>query len=208
MTHLVLNPLARHLHGQSTPLLLPGGKSHLEPNFRKVINDDVDVLHHCPIDPDRDSKTYPGKRLICLLLTYIDNKGTLGILVSWSRTSEDRYRWARQIGHVICRVPARSLHALCAAGTPSSLHPESNMCPFTLSTWPESAMHDMLDTGLGIACRYQGHPSVYGWGNAHSPGQLISFDHSASRLWTCPASESSTSTGSCCQTWRRRASAA
>lgn len=63
-----------------------------------VVDDDDDVLQHYPIDPDDDSEIWPGKRLVGLLLTYIENKGTLSDLAPWSDyTNEDRSRWARQI---------------------------------------------------------------------------------------------------------------
>lgn len=70
-----------------------------------VIDDDDDVLQHYPIDPDDDDEIWPGTRLVGLLLTYIENKGTLSALAPWSDcTNEDRSRWARQIRETVERL--------------------------------------------------------------------------------------------------------
>lgn len=63
-----------------------------------VVDDDNDVLQHYPIDPDDDEEIPDGTRLVGLLLTNIENQGTLKDLAPWSDcTNEDRSRWARQI---------------------------------------------------------------------------------------------------------------
>ncbi|KAI0388210.1 hypothetical protein F5Y17DRAFT_453678 [Xylariaceae sp. FL0594] len=61
-----------------------------------IIDDDADVLQHYHLDPKEEH--YSGTRLVGLLLTYIENKGTLKELAPWSDCSnEDRARWSRQI---------------------------------------------------------------------------------------------------------------
>ncbi|KAK4182425.1 hypothetical protein QBC35DRAFT_547765 [Podospora australis] len=63
-----------------------------------VIDNDDDVLQHYSIDPNDDEEICVGTRLVGLLLTYIENKGTLSALAPWSDcTNEDRSRWARQV---------------------------------------------------------------------------------------------------------------
>lgn len=70
-----------------------------------VIDHDDNVLQHYPIDPDDNDEIWPGTRLVGLLLTYIENKGTLSDLAPWSDcTNEDRSRWARQIRQSIERL--------------------------------------------------------------------------------------------------------
>ncbi|KAK4663154.1 hypothetical protein QC763_0095630 [Podospora pseudopauciseta] len=65
-----------------------------------VIDNDDDVLQHYPLDSDE--KDYPGTRLVGLLLTYIENRGTLEDLAPWSDcTNEDRLRWSKQIHHSV-----------------------------------------------------------------------------------------------------------
>ncbi|CAJ2509176.1 Uu.00g142020.m01.CDS01 [Anthostomella pinea] len=71
-----------------------------------LIDEDDDVLQHYDID---DSEEYrPGvQRLVGLLFTYIDNKGTLRHIAPWSDCSnEDRSCWSRQIHNTVT-----SLHA-------------------------------------------------------------------------------------------------
>ncbi|KAK3933808.1 hypothetical protein QBC46DRAFT_401172 [Diplogelasinospora grovesii] len=61
-----------------------------------IIDEDDDVLQHYHLDSDE--KDYPGTRLVGLLLTYIENKGTLVDLAPWSDCkNEDRSRWSGQI---------------------------------------------------------------------------------------------------------------
>ncbi|KAI0388290.1 hypothetical protein F5Y17DRAFT_453381 [Xylariaceae sp. FL0594] len=70
-----------------------------------IIDNDDDVLQHYHLDSNE--KDYPGRRLVGLLLTYIENKGTMKDLAPWSDcTIEDRARWSRQICDSI-----RHLHA-------------------------------------------------------------------------------------------------
>ncbi|KAK4101192.1 hypothetical protein N658DRAFT_496493 [Parathielavia hyrcaniae] len=65
-----------------------------------VIDRDHDVLQHYP--PDSDEEDHPGTRLVGLLLTYIESKGTLKDLAPWSDcTNEDRLRWSKQIHHSV-----------------------------------------------------------------------------------------------------------
>ncbi|TGJ85064.1 hypothetical protein E0Z10_g3670 [Xylaria hypoxylon] len=61
-----------------------------------IIDQDDDVLQHYRLDSDEED--YPGTRLVGLLLTHIENKGTLKDLAPWSDCiDEDRARWSRQI---------------------------------------------------------------------------------------------------------------
>ncbi|ORY63363.1 uncharacterized protein BCR38DRAFT_486108 [Pseudomassariella vexata] len=61
-----------------------------------IIDNHDDVLGHYHLDSDEED--YPGTRLVGLLLTYIENKGTLTDLAPWSDcTNQDRLRWFRQI---------------------------------------------------------------------------------------------------------------
>ncbi|KAK4671740.1 hypothetical protein QC764_0098350 [Podospora pseudoanserina] len=66
-----------------------------------VIDDDDDVLQHYPLDSDEEN--YSGTRLVGLLLTCIENRGTLKDLAPWSDdcTNKDRLRWSRQIHHSV-----------------------------------------------------------------------------------------------------------
>ncbi|KAK4191347.1 hypothetical protein QBC35DRAFT_460436 [Podospora australis] len=65
-----------------------------------VIDNDDDVLQHYPLDSDEEN--YSGTRLVGLLLTYIENRGTLEDLAPWSDcTNEDRLRWSKQIHHSV-----------------------------------------------------------------------------------------------------------
>lgn len=66
-----------------------------------VIDNDYDVLQHYPLD--NGEHDYPGTRLVGLLLTYIDNRGTLKDLAPWSDdcTNSDRLRWSGQIHHLV-----------------------------------------------------------------------------------------------------------
>ncbi|KAJ5567123.1 hypothetical protein N7535_006429 [Penicillium sp. DV-2018c] len=77
----------------SPPLLADTRICHLH---GLVIDDDEDVLQHYPLDSDKEN--YPGTRLVGLLLTYIENKGTLDDVAPWTDcTNEDRFRWSTQI---------------------------------------------------------------------------------------------------------------
>lgn len=77
----------------SPPLLTDARICHLH---GLIIDEDHDVLQHYHLDSDE--KDYPGTRLVGLLLTYIENKGTLEDLAPWSDcTNEDRLRWSQQI---------------------------------------------------------------------------------------------------------------
>ncbi|KAJ5130043.1 uncharacterized protein N7515_006082 [Penicillium bovifimosum] len=70
-----------------------------------IIDNDEDVLQHYPLDSDEEY--HPGTRLVGLLLTYIENKGTLEDLAPWSDcTNEDRLRWSTQIQNYV-----KCLHA-------------------------------------------------------------------------------------------------
>lgn len=70
-----------------------------------IIDKDDDVLQHYHLDSDEED--FPGTRLVGLLLTYVENKGTLEDLAPWSDcTEEDRLRWSQQIFDSV-----RSLHA-------------------------------------------------------------------------------------------------
>lgn len=65
-----------------------------------IIDNDENVLQHYPLD--RDEEYHPGTRLVGLLLTYIENKGTLKDLAPWSDcTNEDRLRWSTQIQNYV-----------------------------------------------------------------------------------------------------------
>ncbi|KAK3304953.1 uncharacterized protein B0T15DRAFT_568597 [Chaetomium strumarium] len=65
-----------------------------------IIDDGDDVLQHYPLD--NGEKNYSGTRLVGLLLTYIENRGTLNGLAPWSGCiNEDRLRWSGQINHLI-----------------------------------------------------------------------------------------------------------
>ncbi|KAI1736020.1 hypothetical protein F4680DRAFT_433940 [Xylaria scruposa] len=89
-----------------------------------IIDDDDDVLQHYqlhtyPEDSDEDSdeddsdtencdedKSH-GTRLVGLLLTYIENRGTMHYVAPWPDcTNEERTRWSRQI-----RESVQTLHA-------------------------------------------------------------------------------------------------
>ncbi|OBT38930.1 hypothetical protein VE00_10562 [Pseudogymnoascus sp. WSF 3629] len=70
-----------------------------------VIDKDDDVLQHYHLDSNEEG--FSGTRLVGLLLTYIENKGTLEDLAPWSDcTNEDRFRWSAQI-----RESVKCLHA-------------------------------------------------------------------------------------------------
>ncbi|KAJ5723074.1 hypothetical protein N7488_001109 [Penicillium malachiteum] len=61
-----------------------------------IIDNDEDSLPHWPLDSDEE--VCSGTRLVGLLLTYIENKGTLENVAPWSDcTNEDRLRWSTQI---------------------------------------------------------------------------------------------------------------
>ncbi|KAI3342717.1 hypothetical protein F4824DRAFT_117038 [Ustulina deusta] len=63
-----------------------------------VIDDDVNVLQHYHFDPNSEEGDCSGTRLVGLLLTHIENKGTLEELAAWSTcTNEQRARWSTQI---------------------------------------------------------------------------------------------------------------
>lgn len=92
-----------------------------------VIDSDDDVLRHYPLN--HGEKNYSGIRLVGLLLTYIENRGTLKDLAPWSDcTNEDRFRWSRQIRHLV-----QCLHA---AGV----------------VWGDVKPGNVLVTGEGDAC--------------------------------------------------------
>jgi hypothetical protein len=81
----------------SPPLLADTRICHLH---GLIIDNDEDVLQHYPLDSDEED--YPGTRLVGLLLTYIENKGTLYDLAPWSDcTNEDRLRWSTQIPNYV-----------------------------------------------------------------------------------------------------------
>ncbi|KAI8953091.1 hypothetical protein F4801DRAFT_538420 [Xylaria longipes] len=70
-----------------------------------IIDDDNDVLQHYHLDMNEEN--WPGTRLVGLLLTFIENKGTMKDLAPWSDcTNEERARWSRQI-----RDSVQCLHA-------------------------------------------------------------------------------------------------
>ncbi|KAJ4307346.1 hypothetical protein N0V88_000729 [Collariella sp. IMI 366227] len=63
-----------------------------------VIDNDEDVLQHYSFDPKSDEEDCVGTRLVGLLISYIENKGTLAEVAPWSDcANEDRLRWQRQI---------------------------------------------------------------------------------------------------------------
>lgn len=65
-----------------------------------IIDNDDDVLQHYSLDSNEEDN--PGTRLVGLLLTYIENKGTLNDLAPWSDCKDvDRFRWSRQIHHSV-----------------------------------------------------------------------------------------------------------
>lgn len=65
-----------------------------------IIDDDEDFLQHYPSDSGEE--LFSRKRLVGLLLTYIENKGTLGGVAPWSDcTDEDRLRWSMQIHNCV-----------------------------------------------------------------------------------------------------------
>ncbi|KAK4194002.1 hypothetical protein QBC40DRAFT_291539, partial [Triangularia verruculosa] len=65
-----------------------------------IIDNDDDVLQHYPLDNGEED--HSGTRLVGLLLTCIENRGTLKDLAPWSDcTNEDRLRWSRQIHHSV-----------------------------------------------------------------------------------------------------------
>ncbi|KAK4196449.1 hypothetical protein QBC40DRAFT_287257 [Triangularia verruculosa] len=66
-----------------------------------IIDNDDDVLQHYPLDNGEED--HSGTRLVGLLLTYIENRGTLKDLAPWSDdcTNEDRLRWSGQIHYSV-----------------------------------------------------------------------------------------------------------
>ncbi|KAI2044691.1 hypothetical protein LOZ43_006283 [Ophidiomyces ophidiicola] len=65
-----------------------------------IIDNDIDVHQHYPLDYPLDSneEDHPGTRLVGLLLTNIENKGTLKELAPWSDcANNDRLCWSRPI---------------------------------------------------------------------------------------------------------------
>jgi hypothetical protein len=81
----------------SQPLLADTRICHLH---GLIIDDDENFLQHYPIDSDEELSS--GNRLVGLLLTYIENKGTLGGVAPWSDcTEEDRLRWSMQIQNCV-----------------------------------------------------------------------------------------------------------
>ncbi|KAK4107251.1 hypothetical protein N656DRAFT_785458 [Canariomyces notabilis] len=65
-----------------------------------IIDNDDDVLQHYPLNGNEED--HAGKRLVGLLLNYIESKGTLNDLAPWSDcTKEERLRWSRQIHHSV-----------------------------------------------------------------------------------------------------------
>ncbi len=65
-----------------------------------IIDNDDDVLQHYPLDGNEED--HHGTRLVGLLLTPIESKGTLADLAPWSDcTNEDRLRWSRQIHYSV-----------------------------------------------------------------------------------------------------------
>ncbi|KAK4663431.1 hypothetical protein QC763_0098480 [Podospora pseudopauciseta] len=66
-----------------------------------IIDNDDDVLQHYPLDNGEEG--HSGTRLVGLLLTYIENRGTLKDLAPWSDdcTNEDRLRWSGQIHYSV-----------------------------------------------------------------------------------------------------------
>lgn len=71
---------------------------------------------------------------------------------------------------------------------------------FSPNPWPDSDMHDVLDTGLGIACRHQGQNVGLG---QRTQSRAVAILRSLSiPTLVSPASELKTFTASCCQTWR------
>ncbi|VBB80345.1 Putative protein of unknown function [Podospora comata] len=65
-----------------------------------IIDNDDDVLQHYPLDNSEEN--HCGTRLVGLLLTYIENRGTLKDLAPWDDcTNEDRLRWSRQVHHSV-----------------------------------------------------------------------------------------------------------
>ncbi|KAI1941903.1 hypothetical protein LOZ66_001384 [Ophidiomyces ophidiicola] len=61
-----------------------------------LIDNDIDVLQHYPLDSNEGD--HPGTRLVGLLLTNIENKGTLKELAFWSDcANNDRLCSSRQI---------------------------------------------------------------------------------------------------------------
>ncbi|KAI1200241.1 hypothetical protein F5X97DRAFT_332238 [Nemania serpens] len=75
-----------------------------------VIDHSNDVLQHYHLDSDEeevDDDDSPHGTLVGLLLTYIENKGTMEDLAPWTDcTNEERARWLEQI-----RSSVRCLHA-------------------------------------------------------------------------------------------------
>ncbi|KAI0452436.1 hypothetical protein F5B21DRAFT_526861 [Xylaria acuta] len=70
-----------------------------------IIDHDDDVLQHYHLGSNEEDSH--GTRLVGLLLTYIENKGTMEDLAPWSDcTNEERARWLRQISDSV-----QSLHA-------------------------------------------------------------------------------------------------
>lgn len=72
-----------------------------------IIDNDEDVLQHYPLDSDEEDES--GTRLVGLLVTYIENRGTLNDLAPWSDcANKDRLRWSEQIHHSVrCLQDAR-----------------------------------------------------------------------------------------------------
>ncbi|KAJ5938974.1 hypothetical protein N7466_002108 [Penicillium verhagenii] len=65
-----------------------------------IIDNDKEFLQHYPLDSNEED--YSCTRLVGLLLTYIENKGTLRDVAPWSDcTNEDRLRWSMQIQNYV-----------------------------------------------------------------------------------------------------------
>jgi hypothetical protein len=81
----------------SQPLLADTRFCHLH---GLIIDNDKKFLQHYPLDSNEEDN--PRKRLVGLLLTYIENKGTLEGVAPWSDcTNEDRRRWSKQIKNYV-----------------------------------------------------------------------------------------------------------
>jgi serine/threonine protein kinase len=107
--------------------------------WRKALHDGL-IYHLCGARLDRDEEDYPGMGLIGLLLTYIDNKGTLTDVAPWPDcTDEDRFRWLRQI-----RDSVEYLHAAGVA-------------------WGGAKPENLLVDREGNAC-------LAGFGGSYTPG--------------------------------------